>query len=138
MDARAVVGTWPATGDSPWRVRVGASADLARREPAWRRALGDPDRAGLTVAIEDGRVTALGPDADARRPVPGARALVAAVPMGPDAGDGVLLAVAGLDAAAARAAAETIEADPSVLRLRYAVAFDGEGRPLQAGGRAGP
>ncbi len=83
-------------------------------------------------------MTALGADADARRPVPGARALAAAVALGPDAGDGALLAVAGLDAAAARAAARTIAVDPSVLRLRYAVAFDGEGRPLQAGGRAGP
>ncbi len=60
------------------------------------------------------------------------------MPTGPEAGDGVLLAVAGLDAEAARAAAETIAADPSVLRLRYAVAFDGDGRPLRAGGRAGP
>jgi hypothetical protein len=50
----------------------------------------------------------------------------------------VLLAVAGLDAGAARAAARTIAEDPSVLRLRYAEAFDGRGRPLQAGGRSGP
>ena len=125
-------------GDSAWRVRVGESEALARRDPAWRRALDDPDRAGLTVAVEDGRVTALGPGADARRPVPGARALAAAVPTGLAPGDGALLAVAGLDAAAAQAAAETIAADPSVVRLRYAVAFDGDGDPLQAGGRTGP
>jgi hypothetical protein len=48
------------------------------------------------------------------------------------------MAVAGLDAAAAQAAAERIAADPAVLRLRYAVAFDGDGTPLRAGGRAGP
>ena len=125
-------------GDSAWRARVGESAALARRDPAWRRALDDPDRAGLTVAIEGGRVTALGPEADGREPVPGARAVAAAVPAGLEAADGVLLAVAGLDAEAARAAAETIAADPSVLRLRYAVAFDGDGRPLRAGGRSGP
>jgi hypothetical protein len=127
-----------AEGDSAWRARVGASADLARRDPAWRRALADPDRAGLTVAIEDGRVTALGADATGRRPVPGARALAAAVPTGIAPEDGVLLAVAGLDAEAAGAAARTIARDPSVLRLRYAVAFDGDGAPLQAGGRATP
>jgi Domain of unknown function (DUF4430) len=168
MDTPAVVGMWPtpfagpgaargpvaadpplaaaleeagavlADGDSPWRARVGESAELARRDPAWRRALDDPDRAGLTVAIEDGRVVAFGPDADERRPVAGARALVAAVPTGLDPGDGALLAVAGLDAAAARAAAETVADDPAVLRLRYAVAFDGGGAPLVAGGRAGP
>jgi hypothetical protein len=125
-------------GDSAWRVRVGESAALARRDPAWRRALDDPDRAGLTVAIEDGRVTALAPGGGGREPVPGARALAAAVPTGREAGDGVLLAVAGLDAAAARTAAETIAGDPGVLRLRYAVAFDGGGAPLQAGGRPGP
>jgi hypothetical protein len=167
IDVPAVVGQWPApfaggggrhpvradpplaaalasqgaeltTSTSPWRVMVGASADLARRDPAWRRALDDPDGAGMTVAIEDGRITAFGADATERRPVPGARALAAAVPTGLSPGDGVLMAVAGLDAAAARAAARTIAADPSVLRLRYAEAFDGEGRPLQAGGRSGP
>jgi Domain of unknown function (DUF4430) len=131
-------GARPAGGDSPWRVRVGASSELERRDPAWRRALADPDRAGLTVAIEDGRITAFGPDADAREPVAGARALAAAVPTGLEPADGVLLAVAGLDAAAARAAAATIARDPAVLRLRYAEAFDGQGRPLRAGGRAGP
>jgi hypothetical protein len=136
--ALADAGAELAAGDSAWRARVGESEGLARRDPAWRRALDDPGGAGLTVAIEDGRVTALGPDADEREPVPGARALAAAVPTGREPGDGVLLAVAGLDAAAARAAAETVAADPAVLRLRYAVAFDGEGRPLQAGGRAGP
>ena len=166
MDTPAVVGMWPAPfaggdaeavaadpplataledagarltqGESAWRVRVGDSEALARRDPAWRRALDDPDRAGLTVAVEDGRVTALGPDADARRPVPGARALAAAVPTGLAPGDGALLAVAGLDAPAAQAAAATIAEDPGVLRLRYAVAFDGDGTPLRAGGRAGP
>jgi hypothetical protein len=125
-------------GDALWRARVGESADLARRDPAWRRALDDPGRAGLTVAIEDGRIVAFGPDADERRPVPGARALAAAVPTGLAPGDGALLAVAGLDADAARAAAETIAEDPGVLRLRYAVAFDGDGTPVAAGGRDGP
>ena len=167
IDVPAVVGQWPApfaaggerhrvradpplasalaaegaeltTGASPWRVMVGTSADLVRRDQAWRRALADPDAAGLTVAIEDGRVTAFGADATERRPVPGARAVAAAVPTGLSPDDGVLLAVAGLDAGAARAAARTIAEDPSVLRLRYAEAFDGRGRPLQAGGRSGP
>ena len=117
---------------------MGASEALARRDPAWRRALADPDRAGMTVAIEDGRVTALGADAGGRRPVPGARAVAVAVPTGTEPGDGALLAVAGRDEAAAGAAAEAIVADPSLLARRYAVAFDGDGRPRQAGGRSGP
>jgi hypothetical protein len=136
--ALARAGAEIASGDSAWRVRVGASEDLARRDPAWRRALADPDRAGLTVSVDDGRIVALSADADGREPVPGARALAAALPTGAQPEDGVLVAVAGLDAAAAQAAAERIAEEPSVLRLRYAVAFDGEGTPLRAGGRAGP
>jgi len=168
MQAPAVVGQWPAPfahppgeapavaadpplraaladagaqvteRDSPWRVRVGASDELARRDPAWRRALDDPNRAGLTITVDGGRIVALSADASGREPVPGARALAAAVPTGAQPADGVLMAVAGLDAASAQAAAERIAADPSLLGLRYAVAFDGDGTPLRAGGRAGP
>jgi hypothetical protein len=137
-DALAAAGADVVDGDTPWRAVVGASDDLAAREPAWARALDDPDGAGLTVAIEDGRVTALAADGGPREPVPGARALVAAIPTGTDPADGVTVVVAGLDAAAARAAADTVAADPAVLLHRYAVAFDGTGRPLRAGGRSGP
>ncbi len=167
-EAPAVVGSWPAplarpggdgpqvaadaplrdvlaeagariTGDaSPWRARVGASDELARRDPAWARALRDPDRAGLTVAIEDGAVTAVPPGGGAREPVPGARALVAAVPTGDVPEEGVLVVVAGLDASAADAAAQAVAADPGILRGRYAVAFDGAGVALRAGGRSTP
>ena len=125
-------------GGTPWRAVVGESDALAAREPAWRRALADPDGAGLTVAIEDGRVTALADGGGPRVEVPGARALVAAVPTGTDPADGVTVVVAGLDAAAAEAAAEAVAGDPAILRHRYAVAFDGAGAPLRAGGRAGP
>ncbi len=75
MSTPAVVGAWPAplvaaahagrrvaadpplaaalqaagatltSGTSPWRARVGASDALAARDPAWRRALADPDGA---------------------------------------------------------------------------------------------
>lgn len=136
--ALAAAGARIVPGDSPWRARVGTSAGLARRDPAWRRALADPDGAGLTVAVEDGVITALGPDGAPRAPVRGARALVAAVPTGAQPEDGVLVAVVGLDEEAARAAARTVAASPEVLRLRYAVAFDGAGTPLRAGGRATP
>jgi Domain of unknown function (DUF4430) len=126
------------TGAAPWRARVGADADLRRRDPAWRAAEADPGRAGLTAAIEHGTVTALGPDGAGRRPVPGGRAVAAAVRTGAASRDGVLLAVAGLDGPAARAAAARIARDPAVLRDRYAVVFDGAGRPLVAAGRRGP
>jgi hypothetical protein len=168
IDTPAVVGAWPAPfarpagggpevqadpplatalagagarvvdDPSPWRALVGGSERLAGHSPAWRRALADPDAAGLTVAIEGGRVTALAPGAGGRVTVPGARALAAAVPTGADPADGVTLVVAGLDAAAAAAAAQTIAARPQVLDRRYALAFDEAGRPLRAGGRTGP
>ena len=127
-----------ATGESPWRARVGASDDLAARDPAWRRALADPDGAGLTATVAGCRILALNDDGSAREPVPGARALVAAVPTGHDPQRGILVAVAGLDAGAARAAAEEIVAHPEILRLRYSLTFDAAGHPLRAGGRTGP
>ena len=135
--AAALVGAGATltTGDSPWRARVGSSAALAARDPAWRRALADPDGAGLTATIDDGRIVALEPDGAKRAPVPGARALVAAVPTGIAPEDGVLVAVVGLDDAAARAAAAAIVARPEMLRTRYALTFDGAGHPLRAGGR---
>ncbi len=124
--------------DSPWRARVGTSVELARRDPAWRRALADPDGAGLTVAIEHGVITALGPDGATRTPVAGARALIAAVATAGRPEDGVLVAVVGLDDEAARRTAATVVGHPEVLHLRYAVVFDADGRPLVAGGRTTP
>ena len=125
-------------GDAAWRVRVGTSDEVARRDPVWRRALADPDAAGLTVTIAGGRIVAIGPDGGPRQPVDGARAIVAAVPTRTDPGDGALMVVAGLDATAARAAAEAVARDPGILSLRYAVALDGAGTVLRAGGRTGP
>ena len=166
QEAPAVVGVWPAPwaladgrgpevaadppldaplgeagahlvqGDPPFRVRVGASDDIARDDPVWRDALADPGRAGLTVAIADGAVVAMGPDGGPRTAVPGARALIAAVPTGTVPEDGALLVVAGLDADAAQAAAEALARDPGIVRLTYAVALDGAGNVLRAGGRA--
>jgi len=166
QEAPAVVGAWPAPwalpdgrgpdvaadppldaalgeagarlveGDTPFRVRVGTGDDIARRDPVWRDALADPDRAGLTVAIADGAIVAIGPDGGPRTPVPGARALIAAVTTGTVPEDGALLVVAGLDADAARAAADALARDPGLVRDTYAVALDGDGNVLRAGGRA--
>jgi hypothetical protein len=166
QEAPAVVGSWPAPwalpdgrgpevaadppldaalreaggrlvdGDAPFRVRVGASDAIARRDPVWRDALADPDRAGLTVTIRDGAVVALGPDGGGRTPVDGARALIAAMTTGALPEDGALLVVAGLDEAAASAAAAALARDPGLVARTYAVALDGGGRVLRAGGRA--
>jgi Domain of unknown function (DUF4430) len=124
------------SGQTPWRARVGADAALRRRDPAWRRAASAPVASGLTVRVAGGRIEALGAGGRRWVPVPAARALAAMVPTGSAPHDGALLAVVGLDAAAARAAAARIARDPGVLRLRYAVAFDAAGAPVAAGGRA--
>ena len=70
--------------------------------------------------------------------MPGAVAVVAAVRAGVSAGDGVVLAVAGLDGAAARRAAREVVAAPALLRDRYAVCLDPAGRPVCAGGVGAP
>jgi hypothetical protein len=126
------------TGDSgaPWRARVGASEVLAGDDPAWRRALDDPARAGLTAWIEDGAVVCLDAAGGEATPVAGARAVIAAIPTGSFPEDGVMLAVAGLDEGAARSAARALADDPGLVQGAYAVALDGEGRVLRAGGRA--
>lgn len=165
MDVPAVVGLWPlpfagveepvaadpplagalraagvslTDGDAPWRVRVGAHADLLAREPAWRRASTDPGAAGLLATVEGDGIALLDVEGRGRVPVPGARALVAAVPGDVRPERGVVMVVAGLDTAAARAAARRVADDPAVLAGRFAVAFDAAGEPLRAAGRAGP
>lgn len=119
---------------APFRVRVGSNEALVASDPAWERASVDPDGAGLTVAIDDGQIVALGPNGEKRSPVPGARALAAAVPSGLESRRGILMVVAGLDQEAAEAAAETIADRPEALRLRFAVAFDREGDPITGSG----
>ena len=136
--ALAEAGADLAEGPSPWRAVVGESDALARRDPAWRRALADPDAAGLAVTVRGGAIVAFGAGRAPRAVVPGARALIAAIPAEGDPADGVVVVVAGLDAAAARAAAGALAADPSIVAQRYALALDGAGRPLAAGGRDGP
>jgi hypothetical protein len=123
---------------APWRVRVGESAELAAGDPAWRAALQDPPAAGLTVWVEDGAIVALDASRGEPLPVEGARAVVAAMPTGSFPEDGVLLVVAGLDEAAAAAGARALAGDPGMVRGAYAVALDGEGRVLRAGGRRAP
>ena len=131
----ADAGARPVEGPAKWRVRVDDDADLANRERAWARATRDPAPVGLTARIDDGRILVQRADG-AWSAVPGARALAAAVPLGVRPADGVLLAVAGVDDAAAGAAARRIAAQPDVLRLRTSVVFDADGTPLTHGGAA--
>jgi hypothetical protein len=45
------------------------------------------------------------------------------------------MAIAGLDAASARRAADAIARDPGLLAGRFAAAFDGNGHLVASGGR---
>ena len=123
-----------AASPAGYRVLVGSDAELRRRAPAWRRAAGHPVRNGLTVWIAGGAVQVYRSSTNRPQPVPRAAALAAAVQTGTTAASGVTFVVAGLDAAAAAAAARTVASRPSVLRRRYAVAFDRNGRVVAAGG----
>lgn len=136
--ALRAAGARVAGGDRAFRVRVGSDADLSRRDAAWRSVGGDPGARALPGGIADGRVVLIPDGGGAPQPVDGARAVVVLVPAGARPADGALLAIAGLDAPSARAAAATVAADPSVLANRYAVAFDASGAPLSAAGREGP
>lgn len=124
---------------STWRVRVGSNADLREREPAWKRASDDPAKSGLPAAIVNDRIVVLDESGTTLTPVDDARAIAVAVLSGASAEKGgVVLVVVGLDEQAAEAAAQRIADDPSVLEGRYAVAFDEEGAPVAAAGRATP
>ncbi len=131
-------GARVATGQQAFRVRVGTNASLSRRDSAWRAIGGDPAARALPGGIAGGQVVLMPPGGGDPQPVPGARAVAVLVPAGARLADGALFAVAGIDAAAARAAAASIAADPGILSLRYAVAFDGSGAPIRAAGRSGP
>lgn len=125
-------------GERAFRARVGTDATLEARDAAWRGIGDDPGGRSLAGGIVDGQVVLIPPGGGAPAPVDGARAVVVLVPGGTRASDGALLAVAGLDDRAARAAADAIAADPGVVDLRYAVAFDGRGVAIRAAGREGP
>lgn len=131
--AGARVSAGVATNAVRWRVRVGADADLRRSDPAWRRAAGNPGRSGLTAWI-DGDAVQVWNAAGQAEAVAEATAVVAAVQVGDSTGSGALLAVSGLDDAAARGAAAALAADPSLVRRRFAVALDARGRVVAVGG----
>lgn len=136
--ALRAVGARLGSGERPFRVRVGSDADLTKRDPTWRAIAGDPAARALPGGVANSRIVLMPAGGGAPAPEPKARAVAVLVPVGLAPADGALLAIAGLDSAAASAAAATIAADPAVLSLRYAVAFDDAGTPLRAAGRPGP
>jgi Domain of unknown function (DUF4430) len=130
-----VAGTLRAAGarlterPSPFTVRVEtfAQAAAAFSPDVWRGR-------GLTVYLDGGRVmvyrTPGGP-----RPEPDAHALIAAYQPGEATGRSAELIVAGDIPRAACAAARTLAEHPGAVTDTYAVALDGGGHVIAAGGR---
>jgi hypothetical protein len=128
-------GVHEVPGSKRWRILVGGDAAL-RADPRYRQVSDDPGTAGVTAAIQRGRVLVY--DGHRMRPVSGARVVVWAAASSSSDGnavDGVLLAIAGLDAASASKAARVVAANPAVLAGRFAAAFDGAGHVVATGGR---
>jgi hypothetical protein len=130
-----VAGTLRAAGahltntSSPFTVRVETFAQAASAlAPDVRRGR------GLTVYLDAGRVmvyrTPGGP-----RPEPAADALIAAYQPGDATGRSAELTVAGDIPRAACAAARTLAEHPAQVASTYAVALDGSGHVIAAGGR---
>ena len=111
---------------------VGSDASL-RADPAYRRATSSPLAAGVTVSVRDGHVVGYAGQG-MLAPIPTARAAIFAI----RANGGATLFVAGVDAAAARAAAAALAAHPAIAQHRYAIALDARGRVVGAGGRMRP
>jgi hypothetical protein len=117
--------------DAPYRVLVGADRDLRAKDADWRTAANQPRIYGLTAWINGAAAVRFNADGNDNVVVPGGQAVAAATAT---AGGGVVLAVTGVDAASAQAAAAAIAGDPGVLAHRYAVVFDGAGKPIAYGG----
>jgi hypothetical protein len=102
-------------------VLVGSDGVL-RRDAAYRQATGSPLGQGLTVSMRDGHVVGYA-GKGTLAPLPGARAAIFAI----RSGGGATLYVAGVDAAAATAAASELATDPAIAQHRYAIALDAKG-----------
>jgi hypothetical protein len=114
----ARVGSTP----SHWRVLVGSDAAL-RADADYRRTTGAPLDAGVTVSLRAGHVVGYVGHGELD-PMPTARAAIFAI----RADGGATLYVAGVDSAAASAAATELALHPSIVAHRYAVALDAHGR----------
>ncbi len=130
--ARVVAAGVPST----YVALVGSDARLRQRSSTWARAEKDPAAAGMTAWFAaDGRVRVWNAATQTAVPVPAATAVVAAVPTGTEASDGVTFAVAGTTDAAAAAAAAALVRTPSLVAHAYAICLDAASRVVCRGGR---
>jgi uncharacterized protein DUF4430 len=121
------VGARVTSGSSTYRVEVETFSQAAGELADWRGK-------GLTVSLSNGRVMVYhgqsGLLAD-----PAAHALIAGYQPPGAPGDAVTVVVAGDTVSTACAAAAGLAAAPSLVRGTYAVALDGDGKVVAAGGR---
>jgi hypothetical protein len=120
-------GVHTTTHSSPYTVQVTTFA----RAP---KELGEWQGRGLTVALQDGQVLVYH-GAQGMQPDPAAHALIAAFSPTGQPISSVTLVVAGDTEQAACAAAATLAHHPSVVKRTYAVALDGSGHVIAAGGQ---
>jgi hypothetical protein len=112
---------------SPWSVRVTTLAGAPQALADWRGH-------GLTVGLTGGRVGVYRPG-HGLQPQAGGQALIAGFRPGAATGRSAAVTVAGATPAAACAAARTLAGHPRSVAGTYAVALDGAGHVLAAGGR---
>jgi len=115
------------SGSSSYQVKVETFAQAGGELTDWQGK-------GLTVSLSNGRVMVYrgpgGLSAD-----PAAHALIAGYQPPGAPGDAVTVVVAGDTEPAACAAAARLAASPTLVRDTYAVALDGAGKVVAAGGR---
>jgi Domain of unknown function (DUF4430) len=120
-------GARVASGASPYRVEVETFAQAGNELADWRGK-------GLTVSLSQGRVMVYHGRGGLQQDH-AAHALIAGYQPPGAPGDAVVVVVAGDSEASACAAAAKLAGSPSLVRNAYAVALDGAGHVVAAGGR---
>ena len=134
LAAAGVEAVTPAATSGP-RAISGASSSLAERDPTWRAALRDPQRAGLTAWFDDDRIVVWDAAAGAAVPVPKARAVVVATTEDFTASGAPVVVIAGRSEADAAAAAAALAANPLLPQRHFAICLDEEGLIACSGGQ---
>jgi hypothetical protein len=114
---------------------VGSARELQHRDALWRRAVANPEAAGLTAWIDAAGTTYVWNAArgEAQR-VPRATAVIVATTDGFGAADPPVVIVVGTTHAAALAAARLLAQQPDVVRTSAALCVDATGRVVCRGG----
>ena len=134
LGAAGIDADTPATNSGP-RAIAGASDELAQRDPTWRAALADPERAGLTAWFAKGRIVVWDAAAAKPVPVPKATAVVVATTDGFDPAGAPVVVIAGRTAADADTAAAALAANPQLPQRHVAICLDGDGLIACSGGQ---